>query len=323
MFTEHCLDSIVYSIDSKVYRGNESDTSGAASLRIHDMILSMNGKPLGGMTELGVAIEFDVCGREMELVVARYRDSAGVTEQVAAIERREWTAFDDAVNDKRRLDWYEMNGNSSVAAKSLPTIDMLQTNDLTPFDFRQQDNGFDPGIRPSMMLDRPSRQSKFASRNSTLKDRITHRSHNSRLLVQDLWRGVVKVIFANDLVARMDAASSRKLGRKTTTHGWVVSVAKFTRNRSVSFGSSVTTASPGTTSPQSALVSMSLKRAALVTFSAVAVRILLFPSKQVSTAKDQQVKHRFHEEVSERGCQQRHEAALPHRPLRTSALLHR
>ena len=119
---------------TQVYRGNESDPTAGACLRIYDMILSMNGKSLGGMTELGVAVELDVCGRELELVVARYRDSVGASQQLVTLERSEWKAFDDAVKDKRRLDWFEMNGNGSV--RSSQSIEMLQGNHLMQFDFQ-------------------------------------------------------------------------------------------------------------------------------------------------------------------------------------------
>jgi hypothetical protein len=86
------------------------------------------------MTELGVAVELDVSGRELELVVARYRDSIGAAQQLVALERSEWKTFDDAVSDKRRLDWFEMNGNGSVRSSS--GIGMLQDSDLMQFDFQ-------------------------------------------------------------------------------------------------------------------------------------------------------------------------------------------
>jgi len=93
----------------------------------------MNGKSIGGMTELGVSVELDACGRELELVVARYRDSIGASRQVAALEQSEWMAFDDAVKDKRRLDWFEMN---TPGVGAMPSLNMLEDNEFSPFGFR-------------------------------------------------------------------------------------------------------------------------------------------------------------------------------------------
>lgn len=81
------------------------------------------------MTELGVSIELEVCGRELELVVARYRDAAGAARQLVALERSEWKSFDEAMNDKSRLDWFEMNGGGSSTS-----INMVEETDaFAPF----------------------------------------------------------------------------------------------------------------------------------------------------------------------------------------------
>jgi hypothetical protein len=101
------------------------------------MILSMNGKSIGGMTELGISVELGVCGRELELVVARYRDSEGAAQQLAALEQSEWNSFDQAVGDKRRLDWFEMN---TPGAKPSPRITMLEENEFSPVAFRGGSN---------------------------------------------------------------------------------------------------------------------------------------------------------------------------------------
>ena len=41
-------------------------------LKIHDMIISVNGKTVGGMTEPEFQLELDLCGPEMMLVVCRF-----------------------------------------------------------------------------------------------------------------------------------------------------------------------------------------------------------------------------------------------------------
>ena len=89
------------------------------------------------MTELGVSVELGVCGRELELVVARYRDSEGAAQQLAALEQSEWNSFDQAVGDKRRLDWFEMN---TPGAKPSPRITMLEENEFSPLAFRGGSN---------------------------------------------------------------------------------------------------------------------------------------------------------------------------------------
>lgn len=117
----------------QVYRGNECEQTSGAHLRIHDMILSVNGTSIGGMTELGLSVELDVCGRELELVVARYRDPEGAAQQLVALEQREWASFDNAVVNKRRLSWFEMN---SPDAKPSTRLRMLEENDFSPFALR-------------------------------------------------------------------------------------------------------------------------------------------------------------------------------------------
>jgi hypothetical protein len=114
----------------QVYRGNESEPTPGLGLRLHDMILSMNGKSIGGMTELGAGIELDVCGRHLELVVSRYKNRVGATRQLVTKERHERESFYDAINDRSRLDWYEVNPHSGNAFN----VDMQQASDMTPLD---------------------------------------------------------------------------------------------------------------------------------------------------------------------------------------------
>ena len=119
----------------QVYRGNESDnTSG---LRMNDMILSMNGKSVGGMTELGLSIELEVCGPELELVVSRYKHSTSSASQALTKDRQTWESFDREMNDSRRLDWYEVNAPTPGASSG---ADNLPQMDLMPLDFQSSAN---------------------------------------------------------------------------------------------------------------------------------------------------------------------------------------
>ena len=96
------------------------------------MILSINGKSTGGMTELGAGIELDICGQELELVVSRYRDTVGATRQLVAKEKYERKMFDHVITDRSRLDWYEVNPNSGLVFD----VGMPHEDDMTPLDFR-------------------------------------------------------------------------------------------------------------------------------------------------------------------------------------------
>eukprot|EP00980_Cylindrotheca_fusiformis_P006715 scaffold1398_cov116-Cylindrotheca_fusiformis.AAC.32 len=98
--------------------GESASTS--SGLKVNDMILSINGKLVGGMTEDGVEIELATCGPSLLLVVSRYKHASLVQRKFVNVERRMLRAIDSAARDDRVLGWTEI-GNAKT--------DPLDSND--------------------------------------------------------------------------------------------------------------------------------------------------------------------------------------------------
>ena len=88
------------------------DGTSSSGLKLHDMIICVNGKSVGSMTMPELIIELDVCGPEMMLVVSRF----DIKESIAGGNKESMTLEDLA------MDWTDIgrssnNNNSSLKRK--------------------------------------------------------------------------------------------------------------------------------------------------------------------------------------------------------------
>lgn len=75
------------------------------------MILTINGKVVGGMTQVGVELELETCGPRLVLGVSRYRHADDVAKAFAATEHEMLAIMDNAAKDYRLIGWLEV-GNA-------------------------------------------------------------------------------------------------------------------------------------------------------------------------------------------------------------------
>ena len=78
-------------------------------LCVHDMILTVNGNDVGGMTEVGFELAMETSGVEVILGVSRYRFPTLVDRLNADLENETWVTLDRNLTDKRNLDWSELD----------------------------------------------------------------------------------------------------------------------------------------------------------------------------------------------------------------------
>ncbi|KAI2492609.1 hypothetical protein MHU86_21923 [Fragilaria crotonensis] len=72
-------------------------------LCMHDMILTVNGDDVGGMTEAGFELAVETSGVQVILGVSRYRFPTLVDRLNADLENETWVALDRTLDDKRNL----------------------------------------------------------------------------------------------------------------------------------------------------------------------------------------------------------------------------
>ena len=86
----------------------------SGGLRVNDMIVAINGKPVGGMTEAGLELELELSAPHLLLAVSRYRHADKVAKQFAEMERKMLDIMDRAARDDRLMGWREIgNGIES------------------------------------------------------------------------------------------------------------------------------------------------------------------------------------------------------------------
>lgn len=78
------------------------------ALNIHDMILMVNGRPVGGMTEVGLEMELEVCGPSLFLTVAQYKYTQTTQSQRSSLEIKQMQAMDELLRDDRIIGWREI-----------------------------------------------------------------------------------------------------------------------------------------------------------------------------------------------------------------------
>ena len=97
-------------------------------LCVNDMIVAINGKVVGGMTEVGVEIELEISGPCLQLVVSRYKHSQEVSNKLASTERQMLQVMDNLARDDRLLGWLEV-GNAKPQETNRDSLGDLP-NDL-------------------------------------------------------------------------------------------------------------------------------------------------------------------------------------------------
>ena len=94
------------------------------ALNVHDIILSINGLNVGGMTELGLEIELEVSGPDILVAVARYRFASVDLQNAAAKENASLKVLDEIQGDKKVLGWHEFalieDSESRIPSRLLP-----------------------------------------------------------------------------------------------------------------------------------------------------------------------------------------------------------
>jgi hypothetical protein len=88
-----------------------------AGLRLHDMLLSFNGRRIGGMMISELEVELEVCGPLLTLVVSRYKLPVSVEDRIRQAECRYQCEVDRALNDQRRLGWTDLISPSGPGSK--------------------------------------------------------------------------------------------------------------------------------------------------------------------------------------------------------------
>jgi hypothetical protein len=79
------------------------------------MILCVNGRAVGGMTEFGVRLELETSGEQLLLLVSRYKFSLAVHHREVKAEKRDLELLDRDLNDDRLMDWVELGEGKTVA----------------------------------------------------------------------------------------------------------------------------------------------------------------------------------------------------------------
>lgn len=91
----------------------QADSTASSALQVNDMVLSVNGKLVGGMTELQLDIELEISGSHLILVVSRYKHAKHARKKFLEVERRILNVMDSAARDDRLIGWTEI-GNGDI-----------------------------------------------------------------------------------------------------------------------------------------------------------------------------------------------------------------
>ena len=89
-----------------------SDDTTPVRLATNDMILLVNGKQVGGMSQGEVDAEIEASGRVLLLAVSRYKHARDAARKIAAIEQQVLGAIDSAARDRQVLGWMEVGHGS-------------------------------------------------------------------------------------------------------------------------------------------------------------------------------------------------------------------
>jgi len=98
------------------------------SLNVNDMIIAVNGKLVGGMTETGLELELMLAAPNLLLVVSRYKHADQAAREYAEMERAMLDIMDSSARDNRLLGWREIGcGSEPLPTKNgVATIEKAQ-----------------------------------------------------------------------------------------------------------------------------------------------------------------------------------------------------
>ena len=92
--------------------GGSASTHGA--LNANDMIIAINGMPVGGMTEAGLELELETTAPRLLLAVSRYKHAEKVARKFAEMERNMLNIMDRAARDDRLMGWREVGCGDGI-----------------------------------------------------------------------------------------------------------------------------------------------------------------------------------------------------------------
>ena len=108
----------------------ESQTS-SPGLRVNDMLVMVNGKVVGGMTQVGVEMEIETSGPTLLLAISRYKHANDAARKFAEMERKMLRVMDSAARDNRLLGWLEIGNADSPPSPPNRPREHRETSDLS------------------------------------------------------------------------------------------------------------------------------------------------------------------------------------------------
>ncbi|OEU10343.1 hypothetical protein FRACYDRAFT_247371 [Fragilariopsis cylindrus CCMP1102] len=99
---------------------NDKDLSSSASLNINDMIMMINGKIVGGMSEVEFNLELEMNSPNLILGISKYKHAETVERNFTILEQRLLHYQDSVARDNRMIGWQEI-GNGSVPTAPVRT----------------------------------------------------------------------------------------------------------------------------------------------------------------------------------------------------------
>ena len=125
VFGGACLVTSVDSLSPASTAIIHGSTTNSA-LHVHDMVLSVNGRNIGGMTELGLEVELEISGPIVQVAVSRYRFDTSYRQDAEEKEEAELQVLEEMLGDKTELGWHE------VALTDFPQDDCVPRLLLSP-----------------------------------------------------------------------------------------------------------------------------------------------------------------------------------------------
>jgi hypothetical protein len=141
---------------------NGKDLSASASLDINDMIMMINGKTVGGMSEVEFNLEIEMNSPNLILGISKYRHAETAERNFRILEQQLLRHQDSVALDDRMIGWQEIgNGYVPTAPVRTPLLTELRTEDVS---LTTQDEGGGGGGGTSSSIDIDS---KSASRSTS------------------------------------------------------------------------------------------------------------------------------------------------------------
>ena len=98
------------------------DGTNTAPLSVHDIILSVNGKLVGGMNVHSLDAVLKSCTSKLVLVVARYLHARDLKNRRGVLEANQFQKIDLLINDKQGLEWVDYGRVTSQQGLSVLSI---------------------------------------------------------------------------------------------------------------------------------------------------------------------------------------------------------